>query len=75
MVNPGLQGLYHVAAAPISKFDLLNTVADVYGKDIRITPDDHYRIDRSLDGAKFNQATGYSAPRWRDLVEKMFTYR
>jgi dTDP-4-dehydrorhamnose reductase len=73
--RPGLEGLYHVAAAPISKFELLSMVADVYGKDIGIIPDDGYRIDRSLDGAKFNQATGYSAPGWRDLVETMFKYR
>jgi dTDP-4-dehydrorhamnose reductase len=75
VARPGLEGLYHVAAAPISKFELLSMVADVYGKDIDITPDDGYRIDRSLDGAKFKQATGYSAPGWRDLVETMFKYR
>ncbi len=75
IANPGLQGLYHVAAAPISKFDLLTIVADVYGRDIGIVPDDRYRIDRSLDGAKFSRVTGYSAPTWRALVEKMFTYR
>ncbi len=75
VARPGLEGLYNVAAAPISKFELLSMVADVYGKDIGITPDDGYRIDRSLDGAKFNHATGYSAPGWRDLVETMFKYR
>ena len=32
--NPSLSGLYHVAAAPISKYDLLNLVAQVYGKSI-----------------------------------------
>ena len=70
-----LEGLYHVAAAPISKFDLLSIVADVYGKDVDLVPHDDYRIDRSLKGSKFSYATGYSAPAWRDLVELMYQYR
>jgi len=73
--RPNLEGLYHVAAAPISKFDLLSIVSNVYGKKIEIIPYDDYHIDRSLDGSKFSQATGYIAPGWRDLVELMYRYR
>jgi dTDP-4-dehydrorhamnose reductase len=73
--RPNLEGLYHVAAAPISKFDLLSMVSNVYGKKIEIIPYDDYHIDRSLDGSKFSQATGYIAPGWRDLVELMYRYR
>lgn len=70
-----LRGLYHVAAQPISKFDLLRLVADVYGKRIDIVPNDSLVIDRSLDPARFGAATGYSAPAWEDMIRTMHEYR
>lgn len=70
--HPELNGLYHVAAEPIDKFRLLSLVAAQYGKQIEIRPDDALVIDRSLDGSRFAQATGYVAPEWPDLVRDMF---
>lgn len=67
-----LSGLYHVAAKPIVKFDLLQLIAKVYGKVIDIVADDKFVIDRSLDAGRFQQATGYVAPEWPELVETMF---
>ncbi len=72
--NPDLHGLYHVAAQPISKYELLRLVADVYGKSIEIIPDDSLVIDRSLNAERFAQATGYHAPGWHDLIESMHKY-
>lgn len=69
--NPTLQGLYHVSAAPISKFDLLALVAEAYGKSIEIVPDDSVVIDRSLDSTYFSKSAGYQAPSWPELVQKM----
>jgi dTDP-4-dehydrorhamnose reductase len=69
--KPDLFGLYHVAAKPISKFDLLNLVAEVYDKSIVIVPDDHLVIDRSLNADKLKQDTGYVAPAWSDLIQLM----
>lgn len=66
-----LSGLYHVAAEPIAKFDLLKIVAKVYGKDIAIEPDDRVSIDRSLNAERFRSATGYVAPAWPDLIARM----
>ena len=70
-----LSGLYHVAAQPISKYDLLRLVADVYGKAIEIIPDDKLVIDRSLNADRFRDATGYIAPGWPKLIEQMHSYR
>lgn len=70
----GLSGLYHVAAAPIAKFDLLELVAAQYGKAIDINPDDSVVIDRSLDGSRFSRATGYVAPAWEELVRRMHAF-
>ncbi len=68
---PGLSGLYHVAAEPIAKYELLKLVASAYGKDIEIEPDDRLVIDRSLNADRFRDATGYVAPSWPMLVARM----
>jgi dTDP-4-dehydrorhamnose reductase len=73
--RPELRGLYHVAAQPISKFDLLRLVADVYGKRIGIQADDALAIDRSLDAARFRAATGFRAPAWEDMIRTMHEYQ
>ncbi|MDD5394692.1 MAG: SDR family oxidoreductase [Thiothrix sp.] len=70
-----LSGLYHVAAKPINKFDLLKLIANVYGKIINIIPDDKLVIDRSLDATRFHLATGYIAPEWPELIQLMHTYK
>lgn len=69
--NEGLTGLYHVAANPISKLDLLRLIANEYNKKITITPDDKLVIDRSLNGVRFQQASGYTAPAWPELIRQM----
>lgn len=66
-----LSGLYHVAAAPIAKYELLKLVAAAYRKVIDIEPDDNVVIDRSLDASRFRAVTGYIAPAWPDLVAHM----
>ena len=73
--HPQLNGLYHVAAKPISKLDLLHLVSAQYGKQIEIRPDDGFVIDRSLDGSRFCDATGYVAPEWSELVANMHANR
>jgi dTDP-4-dehydrorhamnose reductase len=73
--NPALNGLWHVSSQPINKFELLKLVGEIYGKRIEIIPDDSVTIDRSLDGSRFNAATGYSAPSWRELVSQMHAAR
>ena len=69
--NKELTGLYHVAAKPVNKYELLQLVAEIYGKNIAIIPDDKLNIDRSLTTRKFTEATGYVAPEWPYLIEKM----
>lgn len=73
--RPELSGLYHVASAPINKYDLLKLVAEIYTKQIDITPNDKLVIDRSLNADRFTAATGYVAPAWRALVEGMHNFQ
>ena len=72
--NTALHGLYHVAASPINKYDLLRLIAQIYGKEIDIVEDRKLVIDRSLDGSRFSAATGYIAPAWPELVRRMHEF-
>ena len=73
--NKEMSGLYHVAAKPINKFDLLKLIASEYGKFIDIVLDDKLVIDRSLDANRFRLATGYEAPEWPELIKLMHAYK
>ncbi len=73
--HASLRGVYHVAAEPISKHDLLQIVSREYGKNLKIEPDDQVKINRSLDAARFREATGYVAPAWADLIAQMREFR
>lgn len=73
--NPGLRGVYHVSADPISKLDLLELVAKAYGTSTTITPSDDLVIDRSLNSHRFREATGYSPAPWPALVAAMEEFR
>jgi len=72
--HPELHGVYHLSADPISKYDLLSTVKDVYGKQIEIIPDDSLAIDRSLDSTRFQEATGFVSKPWYELVQAMHDF-
>ena len=70
-----LSGLYHISSKPISKFDLLKLIAEVYGKSIHIEPEEKLVIDRSLNSMRFQLATGYIAPEWPELIQLMHAYK
>jgi dTDP-4-dehydrorhamnose reductase len=72
--HPELHGLYHVAAAPINKFDLLTLLAQTYGKTIDILLDEQFVIDRSLDSTRFMQATGFVPKEWPELARAMHEF-
>jgi dTDP-4-dehydrorhamnose reductase len=74
LARSDLHGLYHVAAHPIGKYDLLRLIAAAYGKTIEIECDQQFVIDRSLNAQRFHAATGYSAPDWPELVHAMCTF-
>lgn len=69
--RPDLQGLYQVASDPIDKHHLLTLLRNAYGLNTTITPKGEPRIDRALDGTKFCEATGYTAPSWTDMIRAM----
>jgi dTDP-4-dehydrorhamnose reductase len=68
----GLQGLYHVAAEPISKFNLLTKInSHLLDNKVEIESVDGEIINRSLNGLKLKRTLGYSPPSWDDMLYKM----
>ena len=69
---PDLSGIWHVASKPISKYDLLIRLNQRLGRqDIEVIPDSTFICERSLNGHAFEKATGYVAPSWDDMLNKL----
>ncbi|HZT60176.1 MAG TPA: SDR family oxidoreductase [Pyrinomonadaceae bacterium] len=66
--RPDLSGVWHVAADPINKFDLLSLIKEVYGLRVRVEPDETFVCDRSLAAARFRAETGIGAPSWPEMI-------
>jgi dTDP-4-dehydrorhamnose reductase len=71
--HPNLEGLYHVASAPITKCDLLQKLQSALAVDVRIEPTEGPICDRSLDGSRFIGMTGVTIPTWDELIDAVAT--
>jgi dTDP-4-dehydrorhamnose reductase len=69
--QPDLAGLWHVAATPSTKFDLLSLVRNAFELDVAIEPDEDFACNRSLDGSRFRVRTGITAPEWPEMVDEL----
>ena len=69
--QPQLRGVWQVAAEPINKFDLLLLLKKALAVDIEIEPDETFVCDRSLNGERFRQATGFVPRPWPEMIERM----
>jgi dTDP-4-dehydrorhamnose reductase len=70
-VHPDLQGVWHLAAEPISKYDLLLLAREILNLNVEVEPDEDFVCDRSLDGERFRRATGLAAPTWPEMIQQM----
>lgn len=68
----GLPGLWHVAAEPISKFDLLTRLASrLPERRLVVAAVDSPAIDRTLDPSAFRKASGCEAPSWDEMLDEL----
>ncbi len=74
LLHPEFHGIYHVASAPISKYELLLLLREAMGHQAEVVPDDAFVCDRTLNGSRFEAATGYVAPAWRTMIARMADY-
>lgn len=70
-----LVGLYHVASAPIPKFDLLALIATTYEWPGSLVPAAEFACDRSMLAERFFAATGYRPPPWSEMIQQMHDAR
>jgi dTDP-4-dehydrorhamnose reductase len=68
---PRLEGVWHVAADPINKYDLLQLARQQYRLDVRVEPDETVVCDRSLDAGRFRAETGYAPPDWPTMIARL----
>jgi dTDP-4-dehydrorhamnose reductase len=69
--HPKLEGVWHVASEPISKYALLQLVNTHYELGITLSRDDKFVCDRRLDDRAFRERTGFTAPTWDRMVAEM----
>ncbi len=67
--QPRLSGLLHIASEPIDKFTLLNLVKKEMNVNIEITKDEHFKLDRTLNGNKFLELTQFKAEPWKTMIQ------
>ena len=68
---PHLNGLYHVSASKISKFDLLSIVNRVFHAGVTLEAFDGVRCDRSLRSERYREQTRFVPPSWEEMVAEM----
>lgn len=69
--HPTLSGLYHLAAEPINKYELLKMIRDEFDLDITIHQVDGEISNRSLDGSKLKKETGIRIPDWKTMIHEI----
>lgn len=72
---PGLQQLagkrWDIAGPAISKAELLDRINRAYELCLDVHPVSLPKLERRLDGRPFEQATGYRAPAWDEMLARM----
>jgi len=66
--HPNLDGLYHVASEPISKYQLVVALNEALALGCQVERSDEPRINRSLDPSRFHQATAIEVPTWPEMI-------
>ena len=66
-----LRGLYHVAASPITKFDLITNINIYLKNKVEIEQVNGEDLNRSLNGVKLKRDFGYTPPSWKEMLKEM----
>lgn len=68
---PNLFGVYQVSSEPITKFELLRIVNEVYGAGIEVVENFVYESNKVLDASRYIKATGFVCPQWNSMIRQM----
>ncbi len=62
-------GLFNLSGKKISKYELLKLIKNIYQKKIEIIKNTSFKIDRSLNGNKFNKKFGIKVKSWNNQIK------
>jgi dTDP-4-dehydrorhamnose reductase len=66
--NIDLTGIYNISAVPISKYDLLVKLSDIFELNVDISINSNIKSNKVLISKKFTEITGINSPNWDDLI-------
>ena len=70
LIKNDVAGLYHfVPNEKISKYNLLNIIAEIFNRNINIIPKEDYYVDKSLINTRTDFK--YVIPTYREMIEEM----
>jgi dTDP-4-dehydrorhamnose reductase len=69
--RPDLNGIWHIASKPISKYDLLRKINKRMNLNVELEMDEKLQCNRSLNGSAFNRETGYKPPSWDKMINQL----
>jgi len=70
LIKNDVAGLYHfVPNEKISKYNLLNIIAEIFNRNITIIPKEDYYVDKSLINTRTDFK--YVIPTYREMIEEM----
>ena len=63
-----LNGIYNISSIPISKYDLLVKLSDIFNLNVDILLNSNIKSNKVLISKKFTEITGINSPNWNDLI-------
>ena len=68
---PGLNGIYNISSAPISKYSLLKKINDIFDLNIKVKSVESKPSNKSLDSVRFSNKTGIEIPNWDLMLNEL----
>lgn len=69
--DASLCGVWHFGADPISKYDLVCLINEIYGLNMQVDRDESFICDRRLDSSRLRNRTGLTPPSWPQMIADM----
>ena len=69
---PALSGIYNISSQPISKFDLITKINELFKLNIDIEKDSSFSSNKSLNSNKFFSQTKFDKPNWDSMLLDLY---
>ena len=69
---PDLNGIYNISSKPISKFELITKINELFKLNIDIEKDSSFSSNKSLNSNKFFSETKFDKPNWDSMLLDLY---